>query len=116
MAEKSMLPDFPGKTTKGKVEHGPPNEADEAINRLMNENAFQRTQIRAAMLELSKSSSHVDGLSLIGSIRTILQNLQEAQKAKYAAWDKLKKLRRSAASSKNAELCDEIDKILECLK
>lgn len=116
MAEKSMLPQFPGKISKTKVEHSSQNEADEAINRLMNENAFQRTQIRAAMLELSKRAHQCDGLSLIGGIRTILQNLETATKAKYEARDKLKKLRRNAACSKNEELCNEIDKILECLE
>jgi hypothetical protein len=117
MAEKSMLPDFPGNHTKvTKVEQRKElGTEDQAILRLTNENAFQRNQIRAALHELSRRGIDCDGLSLTGSVNKVLCDFEVQTQKHYKAREKLKSLKRNAASSKNKELCDEIDKILECL-
>ena len=116
MAGKSMLPSFPGNAEAKNVEQRKElGTDDEVIVSLSIENAFQRNQIRAATLELSKRGMDCDGLTLLGGVKKVLGDLENKTKKHYEAKEKLKSLRRSAASSKNKELCDEIDKILECL-
>ena len=69
-----MLPSFPGNAEAKNVEQRKElGTDDEVIVRLSNENAFQRNQIRAATLELSKRGTDCDGLTLLGGVKRFLE-------------------------------------------